>query len=545
MINVSRHSLLSVSTAYHSCIGDSASDEQYQESVYSSYSGEHEKSHVEPEPITKEHYEQLRRSLANPSRLEPPNFRSDARERLARLSRVQFLEFAMDVHDEVARITGSKNNQEAVPSSASRTDLSPHRIEARKKIAHLRGDLLQDLMSDIFYELGRRYPKFNEARDSFEPETSTQPEDQSSFSKLPGVRTPLAQIDMNQNLSDLVMGGIMKKVADDLNARHVDTISGTMSVSEIITILGQHGCPNITAVLDLKQCGTVPIAAGGFGDIYQGRLRGGTEVAIKCPRFFVNKSELTRADLKAAARELHTWSKYNHPNVVRLLGVALFRDRIAMVSLWMKHGTMSQYISRTPDVDRVRLCREIANGVAYLHDMGTVHGDIKGLNVLISDDGAAKLIDFGNSRLKNSTLSFTGSQTTSSFSTRWTAPELLADGGPHTPEADVYALGMTILEIITGQVPFPEIKVEPAVITRVIIQKQHPQRPLDSIPPNKHGDALWAILVRCWSQNPLDRPLASEVASRIGKIKLVGLHSTAHPDEFGRLVSPGLARRFR
>jgi hypothetical protein len=70
--------------------------------------------------------------------------------------------------------------------------------------------------------------------------------------------------------------------------------------------------------------------------------------AIFCTHF-------SESFFKSAARELHAWSKYNDPNVVKLLGVAQFRDRIAMVSAWMDNGTLNQYLSHFPDVDRCLL----------------------------------------------------------------------------------------------------------------------------------------------------------------------------------------------
>ncbi|KAH7322154.1 hypothetical protein B0J17DRAFT_582816, partial [Rhizoctonia solani] len=57
-------------------------------------------------------------------------------------------------------------------------------------------------------------------------------------------------------------------------------------------------------------------------------------------------------------RELHTWSKCQHPNVVRLLGLALFRDRIGMVSPWMGQGNLPHYLKRTPGANRLSLVRQ-------------------------------------------------------------------------------------------------------------------------------------------------------------------------------------------
>ncbi|KAG9088663.1 hypothetical protein FS749_001990 [Ceratobasidium sp. UAMH 11750] len=523
---------------YHSCIGDNLSDKNYQDSVYSSYSGEHDGLTAEPAPITQEHYEQLRSSLGARSRLEPPNFRSDAREKLARLTRVQFLELAMDVHDEVARVNSYKTGNLPPPAFApTRSDYPPHRNEARQKIANLRPDLLEELMSDIFYELGRRYPKFKEVGSPLEPPSPFQYTSGPSEFEIASTRISSSRVAVDYYALEDNIGKIVRSMTLELNSPSVDVISGSMSITEIILILGQHGCPNITGTLDVARCGVAPIAGGGFGDVYQGYLRSGVEIAIKCPRFFLSTNDINQADLKAAARELYAWSKYSHPNVVELLGVAQFRDRIAMISPWMKNGTLCQYIIRSPNADRYRLCLGIASGVAYLHSMGTVHGDIKGLNVLISHDGTPKLIDFGNSRLNSSTLRFTGLQTASTFSTRWTAPELLIDGGIYSMEADVYALGMTILEVITGRVPFHDLRNDLAVITRVVVQKLHPDRPSELIPtPLRRGDAVWELLTHCWSFDPLVRPRALRVQTQIAEITREGSRAAHRADDFGRLI---------
>ncbi|KAG8724897.1 hypothetical protein FRC09_012309 [Ceratobasidium sp. 395] len=144
------------------------------------------------------------------------------------------------------------------------------------------------------------------------------------------------------------------------------------------------------------------------------------------------------------ARELYTWSKCNHRNVANLLGLAEFREQIVMVSAWMENGDLRTYVNKYPTVDRLQLCTQVAEGLAYLHSIGIIHGDLKGPNVLISKDGVATVIDFGNAILEESALEFTDEATSQKISLRWTAPEILR-GSKHSAQADVYALGMTIL----------------------------------------------------------------------------------------------------
>ncbi|KAG8744622.1 hypothetical protein FRC10_009847 [Ceratobasidium sp. 414] len=151
-------------------------------------------------------------------------------------------------------------------------------------------------------------------------------------------------------------------------------------------------------------------------------------------------------------------------------------------------------------------CMKIADGLAFLHSNRVIHGDLKGANVLVSDTEEPLIVDFGNAIVQERTLQFTHSATKSNISPRWTAPELLAEA-PYSFEADVYALGMTILEVITGTVPYHALK-DLAVITAVT-QKRLPTRPQEFIPSaSTDGDTLWSLLSSCWAYEPTSRPTA-------------------------------------
>ncbi|KAF8671777.1 kinase-like protein [Rhizoctonia solani] len=215
-----------------------------------------------------------------------------------------------------------------------------------------------------------------------------------------------------------------------------------MPSDEIIKHLGDHGCEDITEQLNLSRSGLFPVSTGGFGDVYRGTLHHGTHVGIKCLRLVVHTTEESRKDLKRAAHELYVWSKCRHPNILELNGVALYRNQIAMISPWMGNGNVNQFLSRHPRFDRYWLCARIASGVSYLHSQKIAHGDIKGANILVSDDYIPKIADFGNAILSNYTLRFTTTTSGPSMSIRWAAPEILEEESGFSYEADVYSLGM-------------------------------------------------------------------------------------------------------
>ncbi|KAG8787437.1 hypothetical protein FRC12_015567 [Ceratobasidium sp. 428] len=152
-----------------------------------------------------------------------------------------------------------------------------------------------------------------------------------------------------------------------------------------------------------------------------------------------------------------------------------------------------------------------------MHGAGLVHGDLKGVNVLVSDDGHAMLTDFGNARILDSALlSFASSSTSGvAISLRWAAPEMLSGVSGYTMPADVYSLGM---EIVTGDVPYSEIEYEAGVMTRVY-HRRKPVQPIWCIPPKqKWGMMLWALLNKCWEYDPPGRPSATQVLTSMKKI---------------------------
>lgn len=287
-------------------------------------------------------------------------------------------------------------------------------------------------------------------------------------------------------------------------------VGSHLSSSEIIGLLQERGCKNLTSVLNPRAVSRFPVSTGGFADVFYGTLLNGSTVAIKSLRP-CDQDELSAGKYqKRAAKEIYAWSKCNHRNVARLMGLAKFRGRLAMISDWAENGSLPFYLSKYPSANRCWLSTSICDGLAYLHDNEIVHGDLKGANILVARDGTPMLTDFGNASLADSTVAFTATMA-ASFSLRWTAPEILKETSPISPAGDVYALGMTILETLTGEVPFSDAK-DRTIYTAVVHKKRTPRRPEAVIPPQSIcGNMLWTLLTSCWARKPQLRPSALQV----------------------------------
>ncbi|QRV95447.1 cytoplasmic tyrosine-protein kinase BMX [Ceratobasidium sp. AG-Ba] len=275
-----------------------------------------------------------------------------------------------------------------------------------------------------------------------------------------------------------------------------------------------------------------PVSRGGCGDIYRCKLTDSTQVAIKTIHLYEDKEAKNQKVLKHTAHELYTWSKCRHINVEPLLGLILFRGQLGIVATWQINGNLPCYLQRHPEADRCRISLGVTAGIAHLHTKNVIHGDLKGANVLMSIEGVPRVADFGNAVLRDYTLKFSPTSTEGTFSTRWAAPELFEEG-KHSFAADVYALGMTILEAITRKVPWSG-KTDRCIMYSVMIKKETPERPRDDIPADsEHGDQLWMLLKRCWQFEPGARPSVHNVESALEEITMHGLQYRAPDQSFG------------
>ncbi|CCO30121.1 Paired amphipathic helix protein pst3 AltName: Full=SIN3 homolog 3 [Rhizoctonia solani AG-1 IB] len=260
------------------------------------------------------------------------------------------------------------------------------------------------------------------------------------------------------------------------------------TTSDMFECLVNHGCSDLRTSIDPSSFSSYRVAEGGFGDVWKGILTGGPDVAIKVLRCSSLRGGESKG-IKRAMREIYNWSKLEHKNIHKLLGVTMFQGRLGMVSAWMEHGTLRHYLDQYTDLDRHELC-----------------------NILVSSDGNLKLTDFDYSIISDCSVEFSATTRGSGGTLRWMAPELLMeeDHVERSKHTDVYALGMTFLETVTNNIPYSEC-LRDNQIYRKLDRKEHPKRPIEYFPVNRLGNSMWELLVKCWNHDPPSRPTADQI----------------------------------
>jgi serine/threonine protein kinase len=194
------------------------------------------------------------------------------------------------------------------------------------------------------------------------------------------------------------------------------------------------------------------LGAGGMAWVVAGTPGdGGPEVALKVlkPKY-AGDAQFTARFLNEAgiARELR------HPNIIRILDVGRDGEAVyfSMPRLAASLGARLEGDAVLPEPDVVRVARDVARALAFAHEAGVIHRDIKPQNILFDDDGAGVLSDFGIARAVATYASTTGKRLTIG-TPHYISPEQ-ARGMPLDGRTDVYALGVTMYRAATGELPF-------------------------------------------------------------------------------------------
>lgn len=261
------------------------------------------------------------------------------------------------------------------------------------------------------------------------------------------------------------------------------------------------------------------LGEGAFGTVYGGEAQiddhGWTAVAVKTLKKGSNTED--RLDFLSEAEAM---KRFDHANVIKLLGVCLQTEPIYAIMEFMLYGDLKTYLlarrhlvnEKTHDDSDISpkrltmMALDIARALSYLSEMKYVHRDVACRNCLVNAQRVVKLADFGMARStsENDYYRFTRK---GMLPVRWMAPESLSFG-KFTPASDIWSFGVLLFEIITfGSFPF---------------QGMTNNQVLDHIKegniltiPNGIKPQLEGLMKACWSLSYIKRPTALEVVEFI------------------------------
>ncbi|KIK07601.1 hypothetical protein K443DRAFT_128984 [Laccaria amethystina LaAM-08-1] len=276
---------------------------------------------------------------------------------------------------------------------------------------------------------------------------------------------------------------------------------------------------------EVQKIGDLPVRGTATVDIFEGLYLGREKVMIKAIRSMKCDERSLRRFKREGKIWGEVWDRDQGRHIVPFYGFCQDGPIPFMVSPWMRNGDALSYVkANDKDLDYRQFIRDISLGVEVLHTMNPpiVHGDIKGSNILISDQGHPLLSDFGLSQIIHdvSGTPFTQSNVVAD-SYRYFAPEVCMGNGNLSTATDIYALAMTVLEvpilfqILTHQQPYRKIKHHMHAAFSASKGEQ-PGRPTEAqIVARGLDDNLWALLKQCWSLKPEERPAVQEYISRL------------------------------
>ena len=250
------------------------------------------------------------------------------------------------------------------------------------------------------------------------------------------------------------------------------------------------------------------IGSGSKSTVYCGlNLTDGSLVAVKeLHRFESNEHELI-------GREIKILSQLSHPNIVRYHGIDTSGQNLYIFMEWVAGGSVAQQLVQfgaLPERLVAKHTAQVLAGLAFLHESGVAHMDIKAQNLLVTSTGAIKLADFGAARnFTSRQQQKLGNDHTSGgvFGTpAFIAPEAIRHAIDFDDKADIWSLGCTVVQMVTGALPWASKQFE-----TVFELLQHVAGSGEAPPCPGASAALHAFLYACFQPEPKDRPKAMEL----------------------------------
>ncbi|XP_012967845.1 tyrosine-protein kinase Mer isoform X4 [Mesocricetus auratus] len=315
--------------------------------------------------------------------------------------------------------------------------------------------------------------------------------------------------------SQLVVNYIAKK---SFCRRAIELTLHSLGVSEEL----QNKLEDVVIDRNLLILGKI-LGEGEFGSVMEGNLKqeDGTsqKVAVKTMKL----DNFSQREIEEFLSEAACMKDFNHPNVIRLLGVCIEMSsqgipKPMVILPFMKYGDLHTFLlfsrietrpKHIPLQTLLKFMVDIAQGMEYLSNRNFLHRDLAARNCMLRDDMTVCVADFGLSK-KIYSGDYYRQGRIAKMPVKWIAIESLADR-VYTSKSDVWAFGVTMWEIATrGMTPYPGVQNHE--MYDYLLHGHRLKQPDDCL------DELYDIMYSCWSADPLDRPTFSVLRLQLEKL---------------------------
>eukprot|EP01087_Luapelamoeba_hula_P021474 TRINITY_DN7518_c0_g2_i1.p1 TRINITY_DN7518_c0_g2~~TRINITY_DN7518_c0_g2_i1.p1 ORF type:complete len:768 (-),score=107.22 TRINITY_DN7518_c0_g2_i1:250-2553(-) len=252
------------------------------------------------------------------------------------------------------------------------------------------------------------------------------------------------------------------------------------------------------------------LGKGAFGSVYEAITDSGQMMAVKQitipPTLTLSDAAAPNSMVQSIQREIDIMQGLSHPNIVRYLGSERTDNTLTIFLELVAGGSIASILKKFQRLNEKTIrsfTRQILSGLQYLHKKGFAHRDIKGANILVTNDGIPKLCDFGCSKKLKDIVSYGQGCQTVTGTPYWMAPEVIK-GKNYGRKADVWSLGAVVVEMATGFPPWSDL---PPVAALFKIGSEDTPAPIPDLLSDQGKD----FLLLCFKRAPEERPTAGDL----------------------------------